>query len=138
MGNDSGPYCAMNDNAYIIIPSLMMMSLACGILLIGIVLYLYVYYFDRQRLFASIVTLGLAAVVYVTAESLVIALGVTGLPEMGMQFHRIQALSAAFFIFALPFFIFSLVEATPLLQKITRLLYRAGLLFLYPLFSSPL
>ena len=128
MGNDFGPYCAMNDSAYIIIPSLMMMALACGILLIGIVLYSYIYYFDRQRLFASIVSLGLAAVVYVSTESLVIALGFTGFSETGMQLHRIQALSAAFFIFALPYFIFYLVETTPPLQKVTRLLYRAGLI----------
>ncbi len=116
----------MNGNAYIILPSLMMMALACGILLIGIILYSYIYYYDRQRLFASISMLGLAGLVFIISESLVISLGVSGLPAMGMQFHRIQALSAAFYIFALPFFVFSLLETTPLLQKITRLIYLAG------------
>ncbi len=81
---------------------LILASIASGILLIGTVLYIYIYSFDRKKLYFSIAVLGCAGLIYIITDIGVIFFSLTDFSSLGIEFHRIEALSAAFYIFALP------------------------------------
>ncbi len=91
------------------------------------VLYIYIYRFERRKLYFSIAILGCAGFIYIITEIGVISFSITGFASPGMQTHRIEAISAAFYIFALPHFMFYLLDLSPALQKSLKLMYRSGL-----------
>jgi signal transduction histidine kinase/ActR/RegA family two-component response regulator len=102
------------------------MSLASGILFIGTLLYIYISGFERRRLYYSIAILGLAGFIFIISDIGAVFFSITGLASLGMQAHRIEALSTAFFIFAFPYFMFYFLDLPPVLQKSLKFLYRTG------------
>jgi len=74
----------------------------------------------------AIAILGFNGYLFISCEVAVIVYGVFDNSFRGMQIHRIEALSAAFFLFALPYYIGHLLQLTPLLKKILQLTIRAG------------
>ncbi len=132
LSNDENELTKRTDKMSIYSPAillpLILASIASGILLIGIVLYLYIYTFDRQKLYFSIAILGCGGFIFIVTDIGVIYFSITGFASLGMEVHRIEALSAAFYLFALPYFMSYLLDLTPGLQKSLKLLYRSGLI----------
>jgi len=110
----------------ITIPLILSLSALCGILLVASGLYVGVFAFTRTPIYLSVALLGFTGFCYVGAETAVITCGLLGEPRMGMQFHRIQALTAAFFLFALPFYLGNLLDLGPAFKKANRIVTIAG------------
>ncbi len=114
---------AMNPNT--IIP-IIAMAVFVGILLIGTMLYLYVYFFSRKPLHLSVVIVGFLGLLIIGSEMTVIILGLMGNGPLGMQFHRLQAITITLFLFALPFMFHNLLELNSRWKKINRAVYSGG------------
>jgi signal transduction histidine kinase/CheY-like chemotaxis protein len=114
------------DAQLITIPSILFLSFLCGILLISSGLYMGVFAFTRTPVYLSVALLGFTGYCFVGTEAAVITCGLLGNPHAGMQFHRLQALSAAFFLFALPFYLGHLLELGPAFKKANRIITAAG------------
>lgn len=110
----------------ITIPSILFLSAICGIVLLSSGLYVGVYAFTRTPVYLSVALLGLTGWCFVGAETAVITCGLLNEPRVGMQFHRVQALSAAFFLFALPYYLGHLLELGPGFTRINRVITLAG------------
>lgn len=107
-----------------------LLCLCSGILLIGSVLYLYSFWRTRRVLYLSIFFLGICAFIFISLEILVISFGVLDFPDIGKQMHRLQALSAAFFLVSLPYFLYHLLILNPFLKKFLRIYYRSMFFFI--------
>jgi len=106
-----------------------LLSCLCGILFIGTILYLYIYYNMRRRLFLSIILNGILGIVFAGSEIFVIALGAVGYVRAGMEFHRVEALSVLFFIPLCPFFLNEILAVSDRVRSFNRLLTILGLVF---------
>ncbi|TAL39932.1 MAG: response regulator [Spirochaetes bacterium] len=109
------------------ITPIVLLSLCSGILLIGTVLYLYVYSVTRTRLYLATVIIGSLGILYTCIDMLVIVSGIRGLPRTGMEFHRIEALVVAYYMFALPYMFHHMLELTPALKRANRAIYSTTL-----------
>jgi len=107
----------------IFIPVLLL-SCCSGILLISSLLYLFVYIFERRRLFLTILLLGFLGFIFTISDVLVIILSVVQNQETALLFHRIEALSALFFSFALPLLMSDILELGKNFRKFNIILYR--------------
>lgn len=103
---------------------LLLLSCSSGILLIGSLLYLFVYIFERKRLFFTILILGFLGFIFTISEVLVLVLGVVNKPETALMFHRLEALSALFFSFALPLLMSDILELGKNFRKFNTVLYK--------------
>lgn len=104
----------------------MSLSALCGILLVASGLYVGVFTFTRTTIYLSVALLGFTGYCFVGSETAVITCGLLGHPRVGMEFHRIQALAAAFFLFALPLYLGYLVNLGPGFKKVNRVITFAG------------
>ncbi len=112
----------------IVLSQLMIPSVSSGILLLGWLLFLYMYIRSKQVLHLSMTVLSFLGFVFVFSEALILSVGQWHHEaELGRQFHRIEQLAGGFFIFGVPFFIQSLAELTPRWQKINRYITFGGL-----------
>ncbi|HOT46720.1 MAG TPA: ATP-binding protein [Spirochaetota bacterium] len=114
------------DAQLITVPSLLFLSFLCGVLLVASGLYVGVYVFTRTPVYLSVALLGLTGLFFVGSEAAVITCGLLNDPHTGMQFHRLEALSAAFFLFALPYYLGHLLELGPGFKKANRVITAAG------------
>jgi signal transduction histidine kinase/ActR/RegA family two-component response regulator len=105
---------------------IILLSLCMGILIIGTVLYSYIYYYTGALLHLSVVIIGVASTLNIGNEIAVIVSGVIGLREIGMQFHRLQALSITLYLFALPFILHQVLELNRRLKRMNRIIYITG------------
>ncbi len=122
----------ININPEILLEILMpviLLSCCSGILLIGSLLYLSVYIFEKKRLFLSILTMGVLGFIFTSSEVFVIILSVVKHPQPALFFHRLEALSAVFFSFALVMLLSDILELGKNFRKFNTFLYRL-LLFL--------
>jgi signal transduction histidine kinase/ActR/RegA family two-component response regulator len=117
----------MIPNTQNILLSIILMSFASGILLVGTVFNIYIFRLERRKLYFSIAILGLTGFIFIAADIVSVFFSITDLVSPGMQAHRVEALSTAFYIFALPYFMFYLLDLTPALQKSLKFFYRSGL-----------
>lgn len=103
---------------------LLLLSCSSGILLIGSLLYLFVYIFEKKRLFFTILILGILGFIFTISEVLVLVLSVINKPETALTFHRLEALSALFFSFALPLLMSDILELGKNFRKFNAVLYK--------------
>jgi signal transduction histidine kinase/CheY-like chemotaxis protein len=107
----------------IFIPVLLL-SCCSGILFIGSLLYLFVYVFEKKRLFLTILILGMLGFIFTVSEVLVIILSVINHSSSAVLFHRAEALSALFFSFALPMLLSDLLELGNKFKRFNTIVYR--------------
>ena len=102
----------------------MLLSCCSGILLIGTFLYFFVYIIEKKRLFLTILIMGILGFIFTISDVLVIVLSVIQQPHTAIHFHRIEALSALFFSFALPMFLSDILELGKNFRVFNTILYR--------------
>ncbi len=102
----------------------LLLSICSGILLIGSLLYLFVYIFEKKRLFLTILIMGILGFTFTTCEVLVIIFSSVQNSSMALFFHRIQAVAALFFSFALPMLLSDILELGKKFKKFNTILYK--------------
>ncbi len=110
------------------IPQIVIPPICTGILLYGALLFTYVAFQTRSRQYVSIVLLALPGMVFVGSETfLVIFGGAFHMRETGVQFHRLEQLAGAYFLFALPWSLRHLLYLSEKWRKVTTALSWSGL-----------
>jgi len=109
---------------------LILPAISTGLLFSGFLLYLYLTIQYKSALFKSITVLGLISFLFVLCESLVLFNGSWLFNiEIGRQFHRLEHIIAAFFLFAFPYLTVNLLELNKKWKKINFIIAFAGLIF---------
>ncbi len=98
-----------------------------GAIFTGVLLFVYLYQRSRERLHLSILLLGLFGFTFVGSSVVILLASWIKNPSLGMQFHRTEQLSGAFFLFGLSFFVYSLLELRPGWRNLNRYLFMAML-----------
>jgi signal transduction histidine kinase len=106
---------------------IIVLSLCIGILTCGFLVMVYVSAVEKKWLYGTIALLSLLGLCFTGSEIAVILCGYSGNFSLGRQFHRIQALSAAVFIFALPFYLAYLLESTSALRRMNSWVIRISI-----------
>jgi signal transduction histidine kinase/ActR/RegA family two-component response regulator len=93
---------------------LLLPILSSGFLLCGLVLFSYLYYRSRAAVFRDILPLSFFAFAFAAGEGLLLLTGGwVHDARLGLEFHRLSQIAGAFFIFAIPLFLSTLVDAGP-------------------------
>ncbi len=101
-----------------------------GILLGGFLLYVYMYARYRLPLYGGITLLTLLGIIFTGSEMFLLSYGAwLHDREMAVQFHRIEQLAGAYYLFALPFSLIFILQLNERWQRLNRLLAWAGLGF---------
>lgn len=100
-----------------------------GILAISLLLFFYMYYRTREKLYLAMMFLNLFAIIHVSSELLVLFFGGwRQMASLAMQFHRLEDLAATFFLFALPYYLSHLLDMNESWHRLNRLIWKAGLI----------
>ncbi|MBN2078188.1 MAG: hypothetical protein JW838_04430 [Spirochaetes bacterium] len=112
----------------IVLSQFIIPALCSGTLLLGWLLFAYMYIRTREPLHLSMMVLAFLGFVFVFCETMILSVGQWVLdPTAGRQFHRVEQLAGAFFIFGVPFFVRGLTQLTPAWQRVNRYVILAGL-----------
>lgn len=109
-----------------LIISLFLLSCCIGIILMGTILAMYIDYYTGKKVYRGIVIIGILSILTVSNELLVMIFSIKGLRELGVEFHRIEALVISLYLFAVPYLFHNLLELNYFLRKTNRLMYIAG------------
>lgn len=102
--------------------------LCTGTILMGVILFLYVYYQWKNRLYLAMVLLSFTALLFVFFETLVAVISTAwDRPLTAFQFHRLEQVACLYFLFCLPFFLSELLDLSERRRKTTRFIAYAGL-----------
>jgi signal transduction histidine kinase len=118
----------------IIIISQLFLSCCIGIILMGTFLAMYIDIYTGKKIYRGIVLIGFLGFIISAAELLILTLSIKGMNRIGMDIHRIEALTISFYLFALPYLFQSLLELNSFLKKINRYIYISG--FIIALFFT--
>jgi diguanylate cyclase (GGDEF)-like protein/PAS domain S-box-containing protein len=102
-------------------------AVCSGILFIEIMLFLYIYTRSRNKLYLSMTLLSFFAFIFVVGEALILTTG--GWlhdARLAVQFHRIEQVGGAFFIFGLPYFLLHFLQLNNRFQKINKAITLVG------------
>lgn len=121
---------------------LLIPSVCSGILLLGWILFTYMYVRSKMALHLAMMILFMLGFIFVFSETMILSVGMWRLEQStGMQFHRIEQLSGAFFMFAIALLVQGLTELTPRWSKVNRYIgyvtLGAGLMFIIAAFMMP-
>ncbi|OHD63340.1 MAG: hypothetical protein A2176_00060 [Spirochaetes bacterium RBG_13_51_14] len=121
---------------------LLLPAVFSGILLLGWIMFSYMYLRSRELLHLSMMVLSFLGFMFVFSEAIILSVGLWQFEvSLGMQFHRVEQLAGAFFLFGVPFFVQTLTELTPRWQAMNRYVTLAGLalaaLILIIAFAAP-
>lgn len=124
------------------IPHLIVPVICTGALIVSLSFFLYIYIRFKEKVYLVIVLTGLCALVFVGSDFIITVFGeLLNYTKVGMQFHRIEQLGGAFFLYAIPLVLANLLKLNKRWQKINKLLSQIGLVlaviilfsaFLYP------
>ncbi len=110
----------------IIIP-IVLLSFCIGVLMVGSIIFFYVYLNFRRVLYLAVLIVGILGLMTLGSELLVVICGYTGMGQLGMQFHRLEAVSITLFLFALPFAFHNFLELNSTLRRVNKAVYTSGL-----------
>ena len=100
-----------------------------GTMLISTVLFLYIYYKKRTWNYLAAAILGFLGILFTGSETMVLyAGGWLRMPLVGVQFHRLEQLAGAYFLFALPFFLAYNLTLTPVWKRVHQVMAAIGLI----------
>jgi len=89
-----------------------------GMLLMGLLIFSFIYSFVRDRLYLTMSVLAFAGTAFVFCESMILLVGGwLGNPTLGMQFHRLEQVAGALFLFAIPYMLGSQLVIGPRWRK---------------------
>ncbi|MBP7735725.1 MAG: hypothetical protein KA369_07100 [Spirochaetes bacterium] len=113
-----------------------------GILLLGWLLFTYMYVRSKMALHLAMMILFMLGFIFVFSESMILSAGMWRLDHrIGMQFHRIEQLSGAFFMFAIALLVQGLTELTPRWLRANRYLgyitLGVGIVMIIAAFAMP-
>lgn len=112
----------------IVLPQLLIPAVFSGILLLGWLLFLYMYLRSKQMLHLTMMLLSFLGFIFVFSEAMILSVGEWHYDaSIGWQFHRAEQLAGAFFLVVVPMLVQSLTELTPLWRKINRYITIGGL-----------
>ena len=107
-----------------IITPVLLLSCSGGILFIGSLLYLFVYISQKERLFLTILLMGVFGFTFTITEILVIIFSVLQNSQTAFFFHKIEAMTALLFCFVLPMLLTDIIELGKKFKKFNTILYR--------------
>ena len=102
-------------------------SLCAGILLVGVVIFIFIYLFIRERLYLAMVFICMLGCLFAASELGIIASYLVDNAPLGRQFHRLQGLAAIFFLFGIPYLLYHLLELNIQWKRVNRYLPAVGL-----------
>ncbi|MBN1534903.1 MAG: hypothetical protein JXA20_19690 [Spirochaetes bacterium] len=119
----------MNSATVPIVLSQYIPPLVCfGMLLMGALIFAYIFIRFRDLQYLNMMLMALTGMVFVLCEALILVIGgMMRNPLLGMQFHRMEQIAAAFFIFLIPFQLYNFLQLTPRWKGFHRTLSIAGL-----------
>ncbi len=101
---------------------------SAGTLFSGLILFMYIYHRSHQILYLSIVFMVLSSFIFVFSESMILVMGsLMGKKDIGIQFHRLEQVGGAFFLFAFPFFLTHFLHLRPSWNRVNLYIAYAGL-----------
>ncbi len=99
-----------------------------GILLGGFLLYLYMSWKYKSTLYMTVAVFAFLGILFVGSETMILSIGGwLHNRELSVQFHRIEQLAGACFLFALPYALMYLLELNDRMHRINRILAVIGL-----------
>jgi two-component sensor histidine kinase len=105
-------------------------AVCAGILFTGMGMFLYLYISSRQKVHLTMLILSLLAALFTTCEFLFIVYGaLVKSAATAVQFHRLEQVLGAYFISALPFFLYHHLSPGPTIDKMTRAITYVGFIF---------
>lgn len=108
---------------------LVLPPVSTGLLLGGLILYIYLTVQYKSSLFRSITILGFISFLFVLCESLILFYGSwLGNIETGRLFHMLEHVVAAFFLFSFPYLLVHLLELNSTWKKINFIISITGLI----------
>ncbi len=105
-------------------------AVCAGILFTGMGMFLYLYISTRQKVHLAMLILSLLAALFTASEFFFIVYGaLRNNSTAAVQFHRLEQVLGAYFIFALPFFLYHHLSPGPPVDKMTRVIIYVGFIF---------
>jgi len=101
-------------------------ALCSGVLLLGFVLYLYMFLNTREKLHLVMMFMGFVGFGFVFSEAMILTAGWMYNASAGLQWHRIEQIFATGFIVAIPSLLYTLLGLTPKWQRINRYIIPAS------------
>jgi len=111
-------------------------SLSIGILLAGLTAFIFLYIKSKERLHLSFIIFSFFGLSFIINESLVMICYLVSEPELGRQFHRLQALSSLYFIFGIPSFAKHLLIINQKWQRLNNIIYGISILLFFSILIS--
>ncbi|MGO9411027.1 MAG: methyl-accepting chemotaxis protein [Spirochaetia bacterium] len=99
-----------------------------GMLFMGLIIFSFIYFFMRDRLYLTMSILALVGSVFVFGEAIVLPIAAwLDNPVLAMQFNRMEHVAIALFLFAIPYMLDSQLVIGPRWRKANRVVMFAGL-----------
>ncbi len=112
------------------VPHLIIPIICTGTLFISIILFLYFFIQFGDKKYLTMVLSGLSSLIFVGSNLIITVFGeLLNYVQIGMQFHRIEQIGGAFFLFCLPLILVNLLMLNERWQKINKIITITGLGF---------
>jgi signal transduction histidine kinase/ActR/RegA family two-component response regulator len=110
------------------LPAMILQSFYSGILIIGCLFFVFLFIRTGRKLHLSILLIGLAGLVFVVSDIMVLLAAWISNASFGRVFHAIQAFVSLYFIFGLPFMVEHLLEMNNKLYQWNRFYRNIGII----------
>jgi len=105
-------------------------AICSGVLVAGFSLFIYIYHRSKESVHLAMVFMGFFAFVFVGSETLILSYGGwLHLRQIALQFHRLEHLGGAFFVFGVFYLISFIMDENKKWAKINRTISYIGLGF---------
>jgi diguanylate cyclase (GGDEF)-like protein/PAS domain S-box-containing protein len=112
------------------VPHLIIPIICTGALFISLCLFLYFYFRFGDKIYLIMILTAFFSLVFVGSDLVITVFGeLLNRVQIGLQFHRIEQLGGAFFLFCLPLILVNLMTLNKRWQKINKIITITGLGF---------
>src|SRR3990172_6810860 len=103
-------------------------AVCAGILMVGNILFFYIYLRRKNKLHLSLLIVGLISFIYAGIHLLNLIIGeLFSYYSAGIYLYRLENVVAAFFLFCIPYFLTYFLELNPRWQNVNKAISFAGL-----------
>lgn len=107
-------------------------ALSVGVLFAGIGMFLYLFLTTKRKTHLAMFLLSVLAFVFVSSELLVVMFGmVFNNTALSVQFHRLEQICGAYFLFILPYFLLHYLDIGPRINSVSSWVSFVGLFFAF-------